>query len=172
MVGDPFTECREVKVERDPCYPSPCARNGYCRVVNGAASCQYPECVQNEDCITTKACLNQKCQDPCVGACGLNALCNVINHKAVCSCPNGFMGSPFQQCFKEEQRDPRPECTSDSECSNDKSCINQRCLNPCIESPNICGINSDCRVQVHRPICVCREGFTGNAHQACYESEY
>lgn len=63
---------------------------------------------------------------------------------------------------------PKPECILDSDCSNDKSCINQNCRNPCLE--NICGNNAECRVQLHRPICICREGFTGNAQVACLES--
>lgn len=82
MVGNPFTSCTPVLKEEDPCYPSPCAQNGICRNVNGRASCTYPECVKNEDCSRTNACFNQKCGDPCVRACGENALCNVINHKA------------------------------------------------------------------------------------------
>lgn len=170
MIGDPFVACRAAPEIVDPCYPSPCAQNGICRNVNGRASCQYPECVQNEDCHRSRACFNQKCGDPCIEACGINALCNVVNHKAVCSCPRGFMGSPFSQCSKIEQEPlPRPECLSDGECSNDKACINQKCINPCTSSPGICGINSDCHVQTHRPICVCRSGFTGNAHSSCYE---
>lgn len=172
MIGDPFTECKALKVERDPCYPSPCAANGVCRNNNGVASCQYLECVQNEDCISTKACLNQHCKDPCLNACGSNALCNVVNHKAVCSCPNGFYGSPFDQCIRQKDPLPRAECNYDDECSNDKACINQKCVNPCTNSANTCGINSECRVQIHRPVCVCRNGFTGNAHYACYESKY
>lgn len=168
MIGDPFVECKELLIETDPCYPSPCARNGICRVTNGRATCTYPECVQNEDCISTKACLGQHCRDPCAGACGTNALCNVVNHKAVCSCPNGFYGSPFEQCLKQYDPPPRPECVRDDECSKDMACINQKCANPC-SSSNTCGINSDCRVQAHRPFCVCRNGYTGNAHQACYE---
>jgi len=170
MVGDPFVECKAAPKEQDPCYPSPCARNGICRVINGIASCQYPECVQNEDCPSSKACFNQRCGDPCPEACGLNALCNVVNHKAVCSCPRGFMGSPFVQCSKiEHEPQPKPECTSNDECSNDQACINERCLNPCTNSPGICGQNAECHVQLHRPLCSCRSGFTGQAQYACYE---
>lgn len=168
MVGDPFTECKTVTEKRDPCYPSPCSKNGVCRTINGIASCEYPECVQNEDCIATKACFNQRCRDPCIEACGINALCNVITHKAVCSCPRGFMGSPFLQCSKiQEEPLPRPECTTDDECSNDKTCINNKCVNPC--SNGLCGLNSECHTQAHRAICVCKSGFTGNPQHRCYE---
>lgn len=170
MIGNPFVECKPFIEKPDPCYPSPCASNGICRVFNGIATCQYPECVQNEDCQITKACFNQKCGDPCNDACGDNALCNVVNHKAVCSCPKGFMGSPYLQCLKLEYESlPQPECTSDGECSNDKACINQKCINPCANQGEICGLNSECHVQTHRPICICRFGFTGNAQHACIE---
>lgn len=168
MIGDPFVECRVQKDPVDPCYPSPCAQNGICRVINGIASCSYPECVQNEDCPSSKACFNQKCGDPCHSACGINALCNVVNHKAVCSCPRGYMGSPFLQCSKfEEKPISRPECIHDDECSNDKACLNENCINPCTTSQ--CGRDSECHVQKHRAICVCRNGFTGNAQYGCYE---
>lgn len=170
MIGDPFSECKLPPAETDPCYPSPCNRNGICRVINGVASCQYPECVQNEDCSPSKACFGQKCRDPCIDACGVNALCNVVTHKAVCSCPRGYTGSPFIQCVMEVRKDPlpRPECTNDGECSNDKACINQICVNPCT-TPGICGQNAECLAQLHRPVCICRSGFTGNAQSACYE---
>jgi hypothetical protein len=168
MVGDPFVACKPVE-KKDPCYPSPCGPNGICRVINGAASCQYPECVSNEECPTNKACFNQRCGDPCYRACGENALCHVRNHKAVCSCPAGYMGSPFSQCSRVHDPIPKPECTHDSECPNDKACYNQRCENPCITSPNVCAQNAECRVSYHRPTCTCRSGFTGNAQFACYE---
>lgn len=170
--GDPFVQCHEmIKVPHDPCHPSPCANNGICRVINGVASCQYPECVINDDCSYNRACLNQKCRDPCINACGINAICNPINHKATCICPSGFLGSPFVQCIeRDESIIPKSECTQDADCNNDKACINERCINPCLER-NICAENAECHVQLHRPLCVCREGLTGNAQVGCYESK-
>jgi len=72
MIGNPFVGCTPVLESKDPCYPSPCKQNGICRVVNNdKAVCQYPECVQNEDCPSNKACFNQMyCADPCANACG------------------------------------------------------------------------------------------------------
>ena len=172
LEGNPFLECHEAPKHLEPinpCNPSPCRYNGECRVTNGVASCTYPECVVNEDCSRDRSCVNQKCRDPCINACGVNAICNAINHKAVCTCPPGYYGSAYSQCLP--QMDvvpvPRPECTSDSDCSNDKACVNQQCKNPC-ELGNICGQNARCHVQLHRPLCVCNEGFTGNALNNCY----
>lgn len=85
-------------LETDPCSPSPCTYNGECKVRNGIAICIYPECVINSDCPREKACFGQKCKDPCIGACGINSLCQTVNHKPVCSCPIGFTGNARIQC--------------------------------------------------------------------------
>lgn len=168
LVGDPFVLCQNKPADKptDPCTPTPCNANGQCRVLNGVATCIYPECVINQDCPRDKACYSQKCRDPCRDSCGVNALCNVINHKAVCYCPSNFIGSPEVQCTLQEER-PKVECLQDSECTNDKACINSRCINPC--SGNICGDNAECHAQLHRAVCTCRNGFTGNAQTSCYE---
>lgn len=171
MIGDPFTECKRAP-PKDPCFPNPCRVNGICRVINGQASCTYPECVVNADCGSTRVCINQHCVDPCIGACGINAVCNVINHQPRCSCPPGYVGSPYERCVaQQDPPPPRPECITDDECTNDKACINQKCLNPCQYEHGLCGINAECRVQKHRPICVCLEGFTGSGRTGCYESK-
>lgn len=170
MVGNPFVQCEEPRQAEpiDPCQPSPCRSNGICRVYNGAATCSYPECVINEDCSRDRACVSQKCRDPCLNACGINAICRAINHKAVCSCPPEFYGSPYAQCLRQlPEPEPKPECISDGDCTNDKACINQVCRNPC-EQSNICAPQARCHVQLHRPLCVCNEGYTGNALQNCY----
>lgn len=93
----------------NPCSPSPCGANAICQ--NGACSCipEYhgdpylgcqPECVLNSDCPRNKACIRNKCSDPCKGTCGAEALCEVINHIPMCSCPPGHTGSPFLYCTK------------------------------------------------------------------------
>lgn len=84
--------------ETNPCSPSPCNYNGECRVKNGIAICIYPECVINSDCPRDKACFSQKCRDPCIGVCGINSICQTVNHKPICSCPVGFTGNARVQC--------------------------------------------------------------------------
>lgn len=69
-----------------PCANSPCGANAICKERNGVGSCaclpEYygdpytgcrPECVQNSECDQTKACVNNKCVDPCPGVCPPNA---------------------------------------------------------------------------------------------------
>lgn len=94
-----------------PCEPSPCGSNAICREKNGAGSCTCipdyignpyeacrPECVQSSDCPSDKACVRNKCEDPCPGTCGQNALCRVINHVPSCNCLPGYIGDPFSYC--------------------------------------------------------------------------
>lgn len=94
-----------------PCNPSPCGSNAICKERNGAGSCiclpEYfgdpytgcrPECVTNSECDRSKACVNNKCRDPCPGTCGLNAECNVINHTPSCTCLSGYIGNPITAC--------------------------------------------------------------------------
>lgn len=95
---------------RDPCYPSPCGPNADCRNINGHASCSCrlsyfgvppscrPECTINSECSSNKACIREKCIDPCPGSCGIDATCNVINHTPICTCVTGYVGDPFSIC--------------------------------------------------------------------------
>lgn len=57
-----------------------------------------PECTVNSECEITKSCVRQKCVDPCVGVCGQNAECRVVNHAPICSCRRGYQGDPFIRC--------------------------------------------------------------------------
>ena len=102
----------------DPCNPSPCGINAECTAKHGddddyaVATCKCrpgfpkgdaytacrPECVNNADCPQKQACGSQKCIDPCPGLCGHNAVCRVINHNPLCTCNDGYSGSPYQGC--------------------------------------------------------------------------
>lgn len=112
--GDPFTRCNPIRedepISQNPCYPSPCGPNSICKEISGAPACscvaEYvgvppncrPECVINQDCSTSLACMNRKCKDPCVGTCGENARCSVINHNPICTCIENYRGDPFYRC--------------------------------------------------------------------------
>lgn len=63
-----------------------------------------PECVVSSECPLNKACINEKCADPCPGTCGQNARCNVVNHNAICSCSPGYTGDPFVGCSEPESK--------------------------------------------------------------------
>lgn len=57
-----------------------------------------PECTISAECSSDKSCIQEKCIDPCPGSCGFGALCNVINHTPICTCPENFIGDPFASC--------------------------------------------------------------------------
>lgn len=97
--------------QKDPCFPNPCGPNSQCRQINSQAVCSClpsyignppgcrPECVVSSECPQNRACINQKCGDPCPGTCGLNTRCEVINHSPICSCQAGYTGDPFSRCY-------------------------------------------------------------------------
>lgn len=57
-------------------------------------------CASNSDCPDYTACEARKCINPCAkpNICAPNANCFVTRHKAVCTCPDGFIGSPEISC--------------------------------------------------------------------------
>lgn len=61
-----------------------------------------PECVINQDCPSNRACIRQRCEDPCIGICGFNAQCSTQNHQPTCSCIESFEGDPYTACRMRE----------------------------------------------------------------------
>ena len=110
-VPNPVVEESTLKpLPPNPCNPHPCGPNSLCEVVGGRAKCSCmpgtignapncrPECVISSDCPSNRACVNQKCVDPCPGTCASNAECRVVNHAPTCSCIEGFTGNAFADC--------------------------------------------------------------------------
>lgn len=122
FTGNPMRICHEkpsnmyLPIPKDPCRPSPCGLFSNCRVQAGRPVCSClpdymgqppnckPECVISAECSSDKACINQRCQDPCPGTCGHNARCRVTNHSPICTCTQGYTGDPFHQCIPERSR--------------------------------------------------------------------
>lgn len=138
----------------EACRPSPCGPNSQCRELrNGVAVCSclpdfvgivpncQPGCVVSSECSPNKACVNQKCVNPCtLDACGQNANCNVVNHNPVCNCPKDMEGDPFTQCMpaKQPTDGEHPVCR-----------------------PSPCGPNSKCREMNGNPVCQCEDDYIG-----------
>lgn len=151
----------------DPCYPNPCGPNARCD--NGTCTCylEYqgdpyrecrPECVLNSDCPRNRACINQKCRDPCPGTCGQNAECNVFNHYPSCSCLQGYSGDAFVFCAK---IDSKYECCKKNAMKSNCVCyLAPQPKNPCRPSP--CGPNSQCREIRDQAVCSCLQGYIGS----------
>lgn len=94
--------------------------------------------------------------DPCAGnPCGPNSFCTVLGDEHSCSCLPGYSGRP-PQC--------RPECVNHEECTQRQACLLNKCVDPC---PGICGINAECFVVSHNPICSCIHGYTGDPFIRC-----
>lgn len=120
--GNPLIACYKKRVEiirdefENPCQPNPCGAYSECRNVNNVASCScirdyigsppncQPECVVSSQCAAKMTCVNEKCIDPCVGLCGLNSQCNVLNHVAFCSCNEDYAGDPHSGCIKKTRK--------------------------------------------------------------------
>lgn len=79
-----------------------------------------------------------------------------MNNQAVCSCIEGYVGSP-PSC--------RPECTINADCYLTEACSNQKCRNPCIGT---CGVGAKCQVINHKPICSCPPSMTGDPFIRCH----
>lgn len=167
-----------VQIPIDPCSPSPCGPYSVCRVINGngVCSCQSgyfgtpptcrPECMVSTDCPQDRACLNQKCQDPCPGTCGLNARCQVVNHNPICSCRADFTGDPFIRCLPQESKLFGALFTAWSIILLHVYLFIEPLQpvenkNPCVPSP--CGPNSICRAIGNTPACSCQPNYIGRA---------
>lgn len=104
-----YTLFSSVPSER-PCSTAVCGPNSQCREINNQAVCSClptylgippacrPECVSNSECPQNQACMKQKCINPCIGVCGVRAVCEVVNHNPVCACTSPLSGDPFIQC--------------------------------------------------------------------------
>lgn len=99
-------------------------------------------------------------KNPCTPSpCGPNSLCKMSNNQAVCTCQPEYIGTP-PNC--------RPECLVSSDCAQQQACINKKCQNPC---EDVCGINTECKVINHSPICTCKFQYTGDPLSQCFRGK-
>jgi hypothetical protein len=141
--GNPVTGCtHECDSDNDcqssqycknyKCYPAceQCGKGASCKgVINHRPQCECPrdtfgspfveckyECYGDSDCARHKpACIYGVCKNPCEGACGIGADCNLRGLTPVCSCPRDMTGNPFVACRKFV---PQDLCTPNP-CGND-----------------------------------------------------
>lgn len=155
-IGNAFKSCDEPPVSR--CQPGPCGINSDCYVVDN-----------QEKCFCRKGYIGDpyngcrvKPPSPCTpNPCSPGAICVVTpTGQSMCQCPPGFGGEPTgpEGCHGFE-------CLDDKDCSDRQSCMAHRCRDPC---PGACGVNANCRVELHRPVCSCKPGLGGNPSTRCY----
>lgn len=142
----------------DPC-PGSCGINAQCRVVNHRPMCNCLEKYYGNPLVRCNANIERDPTppfNPCnPSPCGNNAECKIIGDYHACSCLPSMKGVP-PNC--------RPECVSNNDCSSQQACINTKCTDPC---PGSCGINSQCNVRNHSPVCSCLQGYTGDPFRMC-----
>lgn len=184
--GSPFTECKPECSTNSDCSSSKsvcskgictnpcdgaCGVYADCKLKNSKPVCSClptyigdpktgcrHECEENADCGSQEYCQNFKCSESC-NKCGAGAICtDVIDHRATCECPDGFLGTPYTECT--------PECYANSDCPETRpSCDGGVCIDPCAGA---CGENTECFYsQSLSPICSCLPTFIGNANFGC-----
>ena len=114
------TAVEKPKPSGNPCINNPCGPFSLCRAIGDTPACSClpnyigrapncrPECTISAECPSNLACINQKCSDPCVGACGAHTYCSAINHNSVCQCEPGYTGDPFSICTEIRKCKPLP----------------------------------------------------------------
>lgn len=122
----------------------------------------------DDDCPVDRACINQNCVNPCSyrgPACGLNAECRAILHRAQCYCPPGMQGDPTLACIT-------VGCIYNDDCADDKACdrLNRVCIPVC--DAYTCGSQAECRAANHAAMCVCPPPLRGNPYLHCHEGDF
>ena len=142
------------------CATIRCGFNAICVANNHAAKCSCPttgryvgnptgpegcrsvECLNSNDCPATSACdvATYQCKAVCVqNSCGRNAICLAESHKAVCSCPAGFVPNPR----------PEIECVT---------------ADLCATKQRPCHATATCATSGGRAVCSCPAGTVGDPY--------
>lgn len=193
----PDQEC----VPIEGCNPSHCHPTAVCEMSPEGAICKCPhnsigdpytagcrlqeegDCPNGDlDCPINTVCIGSRCTDPCENTCGQNSRCNVVDRKAVCSCPNNFMsltGNPQDGCVRVlvgcnsdvdcngglcQNNQCKVVCRTSSDCSTGEKCVHNSCVVPC-SGHNQCGkdqacVNGGC-------IIGCRSNKNCNSNEQC-----
>lgn len=150
---------------KNPCsIGALCGLRAICRVEHHTATCVCPEGFMGDaffQCIEKPAIVivpQANVTRPCSPSpCGHNYECDIYGlHVAVCDPCLGPSAIYNPQC--------RPECLTNSDCPFDRACLNQICAEPC---PGSCGVNAQCHVILHSPVCSCPSGLYGNPYEHC-----
>ncbi len=73
-------------------------KSGYFPKPDTITGCGH-QCDDDDDCSNSQNCANGRCVNICEeGICGVNALCEPRNRRAICRCPSGYSGDPFTRC--------------------------------------------------------------------------
>uniref|UniRef100_A0A182M1U8 EGF-like domain-containing protein n=1 Tax=Anopheles culicifacies TaxID=139723 RepID=A0A182M1U8_9DIPT len=165
-------ECAQVRsCDPNPCHPSASCEagpDGYvCKcpvgqIGNPLTGCRDEGACPGGDieCPEGAACVNGKCIDPCVNACGINSQCTVVNRSPVCSCKAkyvpGATGSARDGCVRLSNG-----CMSDLDCNGDV-CHGGQCMVACRNTKD-CSAGERCLSNICAVPC--------SAHSQCAEGQ-
>jgi len=177
----------------DPCSPTfcgggPCCNlTANCRPVDHKAECSCPAGTEGEPRTTGGRCVRSRGgisgsrgngggqssvsggQSLCnPNPCGQDAKCNAgtdrsANPRPICTCPRGYSGNALVACR-------RGECFKDDECPSHQACFDYKCKDPCKGPDTSCGLNANCQVKNHGPVCSCPAGYQGDPIVSCFRS--
>ena len=85
-------------------------------------------CQSDNECGLLEACIRGQCSNLCDQnrACGLNAICDMVNHKKQCTCPASFTGTAETECYRLPSF-----CQSGNDCENGFMCKSGGCVPKC-----------------------------------------
>lgn len=171
---EPIAEvsCRKLEL----CNPNPCHPTAICEPRHSLYVCKCPEglvgdpsttgckkqgeCINgDQDCPPEAACVNNRCVNLCDGACGINAACKIMDRKAICTCPDGYEKTNYDNSCKKKLLACRTEndcegdtcfngqcfaaCSTSSHCDPGELCIKNLCVTQCTKNTE-CGIGQAC----------------------------
>lgn len=151
--ADPVPEVNCKKIES--CNPNPCHSSAICEPRSSSYVCKCPigyfgdptsegckkqgECLKgDDDCPADANCVNNRCVNPCDGACGINSLCKIVGRKAICICPDGYENVQGGNACKKRIL----TCSSEFDCEGD-ICSNGQCFAACMNSSQ-CDLGESC----------------------------
>jgi len=99
-LGDPYVRCRPVCLVRTQQFSLLVIVTGIRNLLSFIFCSQV-----DSDCPNDKYCFKTvRCEDPCPGACGTNANCKAVYHRAECNCYPGYTGNPLTYCSRIESK--------------------------------------------------------------------
>ena len=152
-----------------------------------------PECRVDRDCPAKMACIEDRCQNPCLTSnpCGRNQVCTVEDsydgrRTVGCTCPPDQVSAGDNLCktgstftrpnsninsppFQYSSVEALTECSLHDECRDDEVCHQGSCQEACLFL--VCGQNAECLAQGHRADCHCLPGYDGNPLSSCNKRE-
>jgi hypothetical protein len=116
------------------------------------------QCVESQFLFTAPVPADMNITRPCAPPpCDPGAQCSVYGGQVAMCDPCSGPGSIYNLLC-------RPECLAHSDCQFNLACLGRKCLDPC---PGSCGVNANCVVINHNPVCSCPTGLVGNPFEHC-----